>query len=282
MRNLLGPMIFPDGSAMANVTVLIRAQRVNWSSDGLAAHSSEHRFQTDQNGDFVVAVAPGDYQVWYQLPGTTVQQRLGPIAVEDGASVELGELIELSRDKTADYSIAADWATKAYVTAQITLGAQPYDVGVTQLNPGLGTAGQFYRVTLNGLSIEPFTFQLRDFVVGDGLIGGNLIQGLDGKPTTLPVPRVTTISTVAALGDQITVDMNGASGPVIITLPVALYLGQPPIDIYIDSDDYVLPHAVLLRRSGTNTIKAITDDIEITRRRAVRLRYVGGGNYEFN
>ncbi|MEZ5571159.1 MAG: hypothetical protein R3E64_03970 [Halioglobus sp.] len=228
MRTLIGPMIYPDGSPMANVTVTLRAQRVNWSADGLVANSIEQCFVTDATGQFAQPVAFGDYQVWFQLPDSSASEKLGKIVVEAGSAIELGELIELSRDASADWSISADWATRDWVNAQILLGGVPYDINVTALNPGAGAAGQLYKVSPDGLYLQPFTLQLNNYPLGNGISRGLLYEKADGTPGTLPVPRIVSADTLAAKGDTIYIDMNIAAGDIDITLPSAWITGDWP------------------------------------------------------
>jgi len=274
-------MIYPDGSPMANVTLFLVAQRVNWSADGFVAHSVEQQIITDATGQFAQPVATGDYQVWYQLPHSPGKQRLGAIAVEAGAAIELGELIELSRDSSADYSISADWATKAWVNAQITVGAVPYDISVTAFNPGSGAIGQLYRVAASGLYIEPFTLKLNEWTIGNGVARGLLYEKPDGQIGTLPVAKTISDDVLAAKGDELIVDMNAATGAVDITLPAAWVVGDRAVTLFIVSDTFSLPYPINVLRNGAQTIMGIADDLQITRRRSMVLRPVGGNDVRF-
>lgn len=279
MRNLIGPLIHADGSPAANVTLVLAARRVNWSADGLVASSSEHRFDTDDNGDFIIAVAPGDYDVWYLMPNGG-KQRLGQIAVEDGSTVELAELIELSRDMSADLSISADWATKSWVTAEITIGAQPYDVAITALNPGAATAGQLLKIV--GGTVQGFDLELKDYPVGTGVSFGELYLDGSNKLAAYPIRRLVSANTVAALGEQLLVDMNAAAGDIEITLPAGLSIAQPPLKLIIISDTYVLPHTLTVKRvNAAHTIMGAAADITIDRRRTMELHYAGGNDWRF-
>lgn len=283
MRTLIGPMIYPDGTPMAGVTFMLRAVRLNWSTDGAVPQGIEHRFTTDHNGDFVVSVAQGDWQVWYEMPNTFgAQEILGPLVVEDGSTISLGELLELSRDKTADYSIAADWADKAWVIAQITMGATPYDVAIDALNPGLGTAGQLYRVTGDGLNVEPFTFQLKDYAIGIAGAYGVMYRKPDGKPGLLPVPRTISDDTVAVLGDKILILMDDASGDIDITLPPMNSEAEPSIALIVSSSTYVLPYNINLLRDAGQTFNAVDDDLVISRRRSLVLHPNDDDNWSFS
>jgi hypothetical protein len=281
MRTLIGPMIYPDGTPMATARIYLRAARVNWSEAGLVAHSVEQIIITNDAGQFAVAVAYGDYHVWLELPESNGKQNIGRIVVEAGAPIELGELIELSRDASADWSISADWATQDWVNAQILLGGVPYDISIIALNPGTGTAGQLYRVAAAGTLLEPFTFQLKDYVTGNGVSGGLLYEKSDGKPGTLPARRKITGDTLAARGDEIEIDMNAAAGDIDITLPAGFALGDRPVTLYIISDTYLLPYTINVLRNGAQTIEGIADDLEIKRRRSMVLRGVGGNDVRF-
>lgn len=282
MRTLTGPLIYPDGSPMGNVQVFLRAQRVNWSGAGLVCKSVEQVIITNDIGEFAIAVAPGDYQVWVSLPETSARQHLGGIVVETGAAVELGELIELSRDASADWSISADWATRAWVNAQIVIGGVPYDIDVTALNPGAGTAGQLYRVAADELTIEPFTLQLKNYPLGNAIYKGILYEKPDGMIGTLPTPRVISASTTAVPGDELIIDMNAADADLTITLPAVWTVTDRPVSLEIVSDDNDLPYTVTIQRAGAQTIWGYFDDLQITRRRGMKLFRVGANDVRFN
>lgn len=281
MRTLIGPLIFPDGTPMANARIYLRSARVNWSAAGLVASSVEQMILTNDTGQFATAVAFGDYHVWLELPESLGKQKIGQIVVEAGSPIELGELIELSRDATADWSISADWATQSWVLAQITVGAVPYAIALSAFNPGAGTAGQLYKVSASGLLIEPFTLQLKNYPTGNGVSGGLLYEKPDGKPGTLPVRRKVTGDTLAVRGDEIEIDMNAAAGDITITLPAGFALGDRPVTLYIISDTYLLPHTINILRNGAQTIEGIADDLQIKRRRSMVLRAVGGNDVRF-
>jgi hypothetical protein len=208
-------------------------------------------------------------------------QSIGKIVVEAGSAIELGELIELSRDASADWSISADWATQAWVNAQILIGGVPYDVDLTALNPGAGTAGQLYKVASGGLAVEAFTLQLNAWAIGNGVAGGVLYEKADGKIGTRPIPKVITGDITAAPGDTLYVDIDAIGADVAITLPPAWGIADAPVALIVISATYELAHTITVLRNGAQTIMGFADDLQITRRRSMLLHSLGGNNVRF-
>lgn len=281
MRTLLGPLIYPDGTPMANARIILRAARHNWSADGLVAHTIEQQILTNGAGNFAQSVAYGDYHVWLELPESNGKQKIGQIVVEAGAAIPLGELIELSRDATADWSISATWATQSWVNDQILLGGVAYDVAITALNPGGGTAGQLYRVAIGGLLLEAFTLELQDVPIGIGSAGGYLYRKPDGKPGVRPPARTVSANTTALIGETLKVDMNAATGDIAITLPAGWLVSDPELTLVVICDTYQLPYTINVLRNGAQTIMGFADDLQIKRRRSMELHRVGANDVRF-
>jgi len=105
-------------------------------------------------GAFSIDLALGDYRVEIQPNGTTLWKYAGDIAVESGASIVLGDLIDQSRDKTADYSVGIDWVTYAEMVAYVDGGqGSPGDLDVTDLGIGTAVARDVLEINKGGSAI---------------------------------------------------------------------------------------------------------------------------------
>lgn len=158
-RIITGPIKIPNGTQITSGEILFRAYRHNYSADGTVPIGVTASIDLT-GGSFAQEILNGDYQVLYILPNNAGKIPLGHVVVEDGGSITLGELIDISRNKTADWSISADFATKSYVHDYVNFGATAYDVDIADLNPGSATPLQLWRVAANGIDVESFTLNI--------------------------------------------------------------------------------------------------------------------------
>jgi hypothetical protein len=154
VRTVSGPLYDPlNSTVIAEAKVRFRALRNNYSSGHAVVKGAMQYTTTSVAGNFTVNVALGDYRVEIQRKNETNWVHIGDCAVESGSTVNLGYLIELTRDKTADYSISADWVTWDQMTAYVGGGGSPGDIDITDLGVGTAQAYCGIEIDVNGSAV---------------------------------------------------------------------------------------------------------------------------------